>query len=247
MSTYYRYFSLVVCAICLLAFNKLSAQNLEEDVLEQANQIGRVYESYLSPHQEPGEEKDTPKTVPKVFQSTKPSKLRSERDSRGYGRLSFSKDLSKVFVEVKIEGVDIDEINMFHLHCGKPDQLGPILVDFSLGTEIQLNFKDDGIFAIEITNKDIVAALEAGHGLVGGFTAGCPIAPGLPGKVKTVAGMEYIAEKGELYFNLHTEGQTFYGDIRGRILPASSVKQAEVYPSMETPPPPPSSEGGHNH
>ena len=40
---------------------------------------------------------------------------------------------------------------------------------------------------------------------------------GLPGKVKTIAGMQHIAEQGELYFNLHTKAQTFYGDIRGKL------------------------------
>ncbi len=42
------------------------------------------------------------------------------------------------------------------------------------------------------------------------------------GKVKTVAGMEHIARRSELYFNLHTKGQTFYGDIRGQIHPVKA-------------------------
>ena len=29
-----------------------------------------------------------------------------------------------------------------------------------------------------------------------------------------------LAEQGELYFNLHTTGQTYFGDIRGQIHPA---------------------------
>jgi hypothetical protein len=31
--------------------------------------------------------------------------------------------------------------------------------------------------------------------------------------------MAYIAQQGELYFNLHTTGQTFFGDIRGQLYP----------------------------
>ena len=55
-------------------------------------------------------------------------------------------------------------------------------------------------------------------GMVGAFTAGCPITPSLPtDKVKTIAGMETIAREGELYFNLHTNGQMFFGDIRGQL------------------------------
>jgi hypothetical protein len=49
------------------------------------------------------------------------------------------------------------------------------------------------------------------------FTRGCPIVPSLPAdKVRTIAGMELIARQGELYFNLHTAGQTYFGDIRGQ-------------------------------
>lgn len=31
--------------------------------------------------------------------------------------------------------------------------------------------------------------------------------------------MATIAEQGEIYFNIHTKQQTFYGDIRGQLYP----------------------------
>lgn len=226
----------------------VQAQSLGTDVIAQGSHVGKVYEAYLSPHQEPGEEKDTPKSVPKTFQSAQPSQLRSERNSRGYGRISFSNDLSKAFIEVKVEGIKIDEINMFHIHCGRPDQLGPILVDFALATDLQANFKDDSLFLVEIQNKDIVAVIAAGHGLIGEFTGGCPIVPGLPAKVQTIAGMEYIAQRGDLYFNLHTAGQTYFGDIRGRILPASPEATSQAQTKLKDGlPPAPAAQGGHQH
>lgn len=43
-----------------------------------------------------------------------------------------------------------------------------------------------------------------------------------PTKVATVAGMAQLARDGELYFNLHTTGHTYFGDIRGQIQPAGS-------------------------
>jgi hypothetical protein len=43
---------------------------------------------------------------------------------------------------------------------------------------------------------------------------------GKPPKVSTVAGMAQLARDGELYFNLHTTGQTYFGDIRGQIYAA---------------------------
>jgi CHRD domain len=189
--------------------------------LDAGQEIGAVYEAYLSPWQEPGEEKDTPGYIPSQFQSTTPSLLRAERKSRGVGRVRFTKDLSKAYIDVKIDGIKIPEINMFHIHCGRPDQLGPILVDFALTTDIQKNFTDDGVMSVEVRDEHIEAESHAGHGIIGEFTAGCPIVPGGKEKVKTIAGMEYIARKGELYFNLHTTGQTYFGDIRGRIVQVS--------------------------
>jgi hypothetical protein len=180
--------------------------------------IGSTYEAYLSPHQEPGEEEDTPAITPKEFLSTAPSVPRSQRTSRGHGTLRFSKDLSVAYVDVKIENVNAQDIVMFHIHCGKPDQLGPILVDLALMTDLPKDFAD-GVLSVVVTNADIVKAANSGHGAVGAFTAGCPIVPGTLDKVKTVAGMELIARHSELYFNLHTKGQTFFGDMRGQIHP----------------------------
>jgi hypothetical protein len=203
--------------------------------LDAGQEIGAVYEAYLSPWQEPGEEKDTPGYIPKQFQSTTPSKLRAERKSRGIGRVRFTKDLSKAYVDVKIDGINISEINMFHIHCGRPDQLGPILVDFAMTTDIQKNFTDDGVMSVEVRDEHIEAESHAGHGIIGEFTAGCPIVPGTKDKVKTIAGMEYIARKGELYFNLHTTGQTYFGDIRGRIVPVSDGSDSTPAHSDDAP------------
>jgi hypothetical protein len=33
----------------------------------------------------------------------------------------------------------------------------------------------------------------------------------------TVAGLATIAAEGELYFNLHTKNQQYFGDIRGQL------------------------------
>jgi CHRD domain len=184
----------------------------------KGQEIGAVYEAFLSPQQEPGEEEDTPSGTPKQFKSTAPSQPRSERKGRGHGVLRFTNDLSKVYVEVRVEGVDLKQVNMFHIHCGKPDLLGPILVDFSVTGDIQKNLAD-GVFSVELTDADIVKTTEAGHGVTGEFLVGCPVVPGLKDKVKTIVGMEHIARQGELYFNLHTYGQTYYGYMRGQVRP----------------------------
>lgn len=192
----------------------------------RAKDIGMVFEAYLSPHQEGDEEENTPKTTPKIFRSTTPSQSRAQRDAAGHrahGTLRFSKDLSRVYIDVKVEGIDLKTVNMFHIHCGKPGILGPILVDFSHATDVASNIAD-GTFSIEVTNEHIVKTVEHAHGLVGAFTSGCVIpSPSLgaikPVKVSTVAGMLQLALERELYFNLHTTGQTYFGDIRGQIHP----------------------------
>lgn len=187
----------------------------------RGSEMGAVYEAFLSPHQEGGEEEETPTLIPSIFKSTAPSVDRNDRMSRGHGILSFTKDLSKAYVHVAIEGVDVEEIVMFHIHCGRPGQLGPILVDFALMGDLQAYWAD-GRLALEVTNEDIVTTATHGEGLVAAFTAGCPIVAAVPlDKVKTVAGMETIARQGELYFNLHTKGQTFFGDIRGQLQPVA--------------------------
>jgi len=194
----------------------------------RGQEIGLAFEAFLSPHQEPDEEEATPATTPAAFRSTAPSLSRAKREEaghRGHGQLRFSKDLSRAFVDVKIEGIDPTTVNLFHIHCGKPGILGPILVDFSLATDIQKNLAD-GVFSVEIKNEHIVKTAQHGHGPVAAFTMGCLIpSPSLgsmtPIKVSTVAGMAQIALEGELYFNLHTTGQTYFGDIRGQIQPAA--------------------------
>jgi hypothetical protein len=124
--------------------------------------------------------------------------------------------LSKVYVYLAIENVRIADVVMLHLHCGRPGQLGPILVDFSLLGDIQ-TYLADNLLALTVTNEDIVATTDQIDSPVSAFTTGCPIVPLIPfDKVKTIAGMELIARQGELYFNLHTKGQVYFGEMRGQ-------------------------------
>lgn len=183
----------------------------------QGAEIGARYQAWLSPHQEGGEEKDTPAAVPKAFRSTTASVNRDQRPSRGHGMLRFSKDLSRAYVDIRIDGVDPKTINMFHIHCGKPGILGPILVDFGHKNDLKAAFAGNTFSAV-VRNDDLVAVTAHSHGLIGFATAGCPILAANPfDRVKTVAGMAAIAREGELYFNLHTTGQSYFGDIRGQL------------------------------
>ncbi|GAB4511797.1 MAG: hypothetical protein OHK0046_10390 [Anaerolineae bacterium] len=180
------------------------------------SEVGFVYEAFLSPHQEGGEEEDTPRLIPPQFRSTAPSVPRSERTSHGHAVIEFTNDLSRAYVHLAIENVNVDDIVMLHLHCGRPGQLGPIIIDFATFGNLH-SYLEDGVLSVEVMNEDIEAVTDAIQTPVDGFTSGCPIVPSIPNdKVKTIAGMELIARQGELYFNLHTAGQTYFGDIRGQ-------------------------------
>ena len=214
---------LCLSALCLTAAPALADEVAPRDgiTLDPAagSEIGRIYQAWLSPLQEGGEEADIPAFVPDAFRSTAPSVNRNDRVSRGHGTLAITRDLGRAYAHVKIEGVNPADIVMFHIHCGLPGQLGPILVDLGHGTDLPTAFAD-GELSVEITNEDLVAVLDHGHGLIGAFTAGCPILPALPmDRVVTVAGLAQIAAEGELYFNLHTKGQVYFGDIRGQLAP----------------------------
>lgn len=190
----------------------------------RGKEVGLVFESYLSPWQEGDEEENTPGSTPAQFRSTTPSQSRAEREAaghRGHGMVRFSNDLSRAWVDVRVEGVDLSAVTMFHIHCGRPGILGPILVDFAQATDIKDNLAD-GTFSVELTNEHIVRTARAGEGLVGAMTSGCVIpSPSLgsntPVKASTVAGMAQLARAGELYFNLHTTGQAYFGDMRGQL------------------------------
>lgn len=182
----------------------------------KGQEVGFAFEAFLSPHQEPGEEADTPAVIPPDFRSTTPSVARKDRASRGHGMVRFTRDLSQAQVDVAISGIEPSSINMFHIHCGKPDQLGPIMMDFGPFVDFAEVFADGRMtFTIDFTH--IEATRTSGHGAAEGFLAGCPIVQGIDDDHKTVSGMKYVADQGDLYFNLHTTGQTYFGDIRGRL------------------------------
>ena len=182
------------------------------------SEIGWAYEAFMSPHQEPGDEDQTPAAIPKDFQSTEPSVDRLDRASRGHGAVRFTRDLSVAYLDVAIDGIDPSTINLFHLHCGKPDQLGPIMVDIGHFVDLADEF-EDGLLQLAINFTHIEETRTAGHGALDGFLAGCPIIKGINDDHRTISGMKYVADQGDLYFNLHTTGQTYFGDIRGRLFP----------------------------
>ncbi len=187
------------------------------------DEIGVVYQAWLSPQQEAEEESDVPSGAPEVFLSTEPSVERELRPSRGHGTIAFNREMSRAYVHLELANIDPDDVVLAHIHCGRPGQLGPIMVDFGATGDLADYFADN-VLSYEVTNTDVAAATH-GHGIVGAGTAGCPIIRAIPAdRHRTIAGMASIAAEGELYFNIHTRQQTFYGDIRGQLLPVSDAE-----------------------
>jgi hypothetical protein len=180
-----------------------------------------LYEGFMSPQQQPGEESDAPKALTKAtgLTSTQPSLPREQRRSRGWGQLRFNKDLSAAFIDVEIKNVNPDDILMFHIHCGPPGVLGPIIVDLgSFGPLPRL--LANGKLSLEVRNQNIVYVKQMPQGLKPALPESCPAELGFSPQAMTVAALEHLARKGVLYFNLHTKANTFYGEMRGQIYPA---------------------------
>lgn len=204
----------LVLLACVLAA-LVSPARAEDPALGATTYV--TYEAFLSPAQEPGEESEIPKPLEKTLGATKPSTPRDKRASRGWGRVRFAKDLSAALVDVEIKGVDPEDILMFHIHCGPPGGLGPIVVDLGkFGALPQALAK--GKLSVKVTNGDVTFANMLPKALK--LPESCPVEPGFPIQVKTISGLEYLARKGVLYFNLHTKAHTYYGEMRGQIYAA---------------------------
>ncbi|WP_208752616.1 CHRD domain-containing protein [Corallococcus carmarthensis] len=50
-----------------------------------------------------------------------------------------------------------------------------------------------------------------------GLPESCPAELGFLAQTRTLAGLESLARKGVLYFNLHTRARTSYGEMRGQL------------------------------
>lgn len=131
-------------------------------------------------------------------------------------------------ITVQIAGINTSEINLFHIHCGEPGVLGPIVVDFSLFGNVSTFWRrlpdNTNLYTLSITDTHVTATSALGAGFQAQFgipnpTYGCPIKSlslSTPVIYSTVAGLYSLATNGQLYFNLHTIHNTYYGDIRGQ-------------------------------
>jgi CHRD domain len=162
------------------------------------------YEAYLNPAQELG-----------------PA---SGSKAKGYGRLRFPKNLTKGDINVQLADIDPANVTAFHIHCGTPDVLGPIIVNFDQFGDFKKTIVN-GSFSASVTNEKLTFIKQPPPppNLSGGFKLplpeGCPSDIIIPAQINTIAGMEALARKGVLYFNLHTKGHEFYGEMRGQIYP----------------------------
>lgn len=206
-----------ICAAIALTMTVLASPAQAKDPALGATTF-TVYDAFMSPAQQSGDETDAPKLLAKVtgLLSTQTSIPREQRKSRGYGQIRFSRDLTRAFVDVEITGVNPADILMFHVHCGPPGVLGPIIVDFSEFGNLTKTLAN-GKLSVELSNKNITYVKDMPKGLKPSLPESCPIDIGLPTQSMNIAAMEALARKGVLYFNLHTKANTFYREVRGQI------------------------------
>jgi len=100
-----------ISAILLAGITQSMAQSVPSpDAIvlrpDAGREIGRIYQAWLTPLQQGGEEADTPALVPRAFRSTAPSVSRNARQSRGHATLAFTREQGRAYARVKIEGVN---------------------------------------------------------------------------------------------------------------------------------------------
>jgi hypothetical protein len=164
-----------------------------------ADAKGTQYQAFASPQQESG-----------------PA---SGSTTRGQATITFDPYLTTAKVEFRLANLDPADISAFHIHCGVPGQLGPIIVDFGqFGTFTEI-FKD-GRMRVTLRNDNLTVATWPP---TGSLPEGCATSVFGPGQSNTIAGLEALSRAGLLYFNLHTgsgmDDTYFFGLIRGQIYP----------------------------
>ena len=98
-------FILRISAILLVGITQSLAQSVppRDDMIlrpDAGREIGRIYQAWLTPLQQGGEEADTPALVPRAFRSTAPSVSRNARQSRGHGTLAFTREQGRAYAQV---------------------------------------------------------------------------------------------------------------------------------------------------
>jgi hypothetical protein len=157
------------------------------------------YEAFASPQQESG---------PASGSTTK-----------GQATITFDPYLTNAKVDFKLTNLDPADITAFHIHCGVPGQLGPIIVDFGQFGDFTDTFKN-GRMSVTLRNDNLTVATWPPNATL---PEGCAPSVFGPGQSNTIAGLEALSRAGLLYFNLHTgsgeDATYFYGLIRGQIYP----------------------------
>jgi hypothetical protein len=163
----------------------------------------KKYEAFASPQQESG-----------------PA---SGSTSKGQATITFDAYLTNAKVEFRIVDLDPAQITGFHIHCGVPGQLGPIIVDFGQFGDFASIFQK-GRMSVTLTNENLTLAKWPPET---SLPEGCATSVFGPGQSNTIAGLEALSRAGLLYFNVHTgSGQDdtyFYGLIRGQIYPKQTA------------------------
>jgi hypothetical protein len=163
----------------------------------------KKYEAFASPQQESG-----------------PA---SGSSSKGQATITFDPYLTNAKVEFRLTDLDPAAITGFHIHCGVPGQLGPIIVDFGQFGDFTSIF-ENGRMSVTVRNDNLTLAKWPPDAAL---PEGCATSVFAPGQSNTIAGLEALSRAGLLYFNLHTgSGQDdtyFYGLIRGQIYPKQST------------------------
>lgn len=149
------------------------------------------------------------------------------------GIIQFDPYLTQAQITFYLTGLDPSQITAFHLHCGLPSQLGPLVVNFNIFGDFTQTF-NNGVFAVTLNDGDIEEQVWPIN--KNKLPKACLANSIGPAPTTTIAGLDALAREGQLYFNVHTgsgKDPTFvYGLIRGQIYPVVGMTTAAA---MATP------------
>jgi hypothetical protein len=158
------------------------------------------YVAYPSPQQEPGPP--------------------STSTAKAIATIQFDPYLTQAQINFYLTNLDPADIAAFHLHCGLPGQLGPIVINFNQFGAFTTSFVND-VFSVTVTDADVREANWPPNRM--GPPPACDKNAIGPAPATTIAGIDALARIGQLYFNVHTGSKrdaTFvFGLIRGQVYP----------------------------
>jgi len=200
--------ALLICA-ALICFSSARAQDDIDNEADATSSAGvptggpkTRFKGFPSPQQEPGPSSGT--------------------TASAKATIVFDAYLTQAQITFDLTNLNPSQISAFHLHCGLPGQLGPLVINFGNFGAFTSTFKKIGPntyrFQQTVTDSDID---EQNFPPAPGPVPACAGNNIGPAPATSIASLESLGRVGQLYFNVHTGSGTdptfVFALIRGQM------------------------------